>query len=391
MTASTTPNQSSQRGWPALLHRVIRTIRSNRLVEPGQHVLIGISGGPDSVALLSVLHRLSRSWHFSLKAAHFNYGLRGRESDQDEQFVRALCHVLDVPLSVMALDVRSRARGTSLQAAARDLRYRALTTMAEEGGADRIAVGHTADDQAETVLLWMLRGAGLRGLSGMPVSREGKIVRPLYDCSRRQVLDYLAGAGLAYREDSSNATPAYTRNRIRQELVPVITRLHPSGVRALCRLADLCREDDGYLEVQTAALCAEHIRKDHEGVWVVERPFVQQLPRALQRRVVRDLLRRRDPLERAPSVQKVERVIQAVMKNGTGRLALGRSAQILIGAHTIRLMAFGERDPGDVRLAPLSISGQPDKSTATWPGTNQTIRIQHLSRELVHDIGPRPD
>ena len=169
---STVAGKVLRQAWPAVLHRVVKTIRSNGLVERGQHLLVAVSGGPDSVALLSLLHRLRSSWALTLTAVHFNYKLRGAESDEDQEFVAVLCRELEIPLHAKRLDVRKRAPRTSLQAAARDLRYRAMMDIAEACGADRIAVGHTADDQAETVLLWMLRGAGLTGLSGMPVSRN---------------------------------------------------------------------------------------------------------------------------------------------------------------------------------------------------------------------------
>ena len=221
------------KGWPAFLHRVAGTVRRRALIERGQHVLVAVSGGPDSVALLALLHRLAASWRLTLTVAHFNYGLRGTESDGDEVFVVSLCRKLGVPLHVRKLSVGRRGRGNSFQAEARRLRYEALETIARECGADRITVGHTADDQAETVLLWMLRGAGLAGLSGMPPSREGGIVRPLYDVSRAEVLAYLRVEGVQYREDSSNAKPRYLRNRIRHEVLPVLrdrksTRLNSS-------------------------------------------------------------------------------------------------------------------------------------------------------------------
>lgn len=389
MMASLAPKKASRQAWPSLLHRVVGTIRSHRLIEPGQHVLVGVSGGPDSVALLSLLHRLRPSWRLSLTAVHFNYGLRGPESDEDEGFVTRLCQALDVPLSVLKLDVRRRRPGVSLQAAARDLRYRAMLTVAEQRTADRIAVGHTADDQAETVLLWMLRGAGLTGLSGMPVSRDSKIVRPLYESSRRDVLEYLNRAGLSYREDSSNAKPIYARNRIRQELVPALKRLVPSSIRALCRLAELCREDDRYLEAQASALAAGRIREEGEGVWAVDRAFLQQLPPALRRRVVRDLLRRCDGRQRAASAQAVEQVLQAVMKTGAARRTL-RFARVVIEGQTVRVMASGGQAATGPEQGPLTLPVVPAESEVWWAGTGQVIRMQRLAREQVGDIMPRP-
>jgi tRNA(Ile)-lysidine synthase len=383
------PRKASRQAWPPLLHRVVRTIRSNQLIENGQHLVVAVSGGPDSVALLSLLDRLRSSWRLSLTVAHCNYGLRGQESDEDEQFVAALCRTLDLPLVVHRLNVGDRTRGTSLQAAARDLRYRALMKTAEACGADRIAVGHTADDQAETVMLWMLRGAGLRGLSGMPVTRDGKIIRPLYDSSRQEVLMYLDHCGLSSRQDSSNAKLLYRRNRIRHEVLPALKHLVPSAVQALCRLADLAREDDRFLDEQIARLSAEKIHQAHEGVWTVERAFVQALPLALRRRFVRDLLRRCDRQQRPASAHTVEQIIQAVMKKGTHRLRL-QSAQVIIEENIIRLIAAGQFESREERHLPLTLALFPRPACIQWAGTDQTIRVERLARAVVGETAPGP-
>ena len=177
----------------------------------------------------------------------------------------------------MGLDVRSRPKGTSLQAYARTLRYRAMTDLAGELGADRIALGHSADDQAETILLWILRGSGLTGLTGMPAQRDGQFIRPLYDVRRDEILTFLQDTGQSYRLDSSNAKPLYTRNRIRHELLPVMQRIAPSAVDALCRLGELCREDERYLEGRAAELGAAHLRQDGHGVSsIARRQFLDQ-------------------------------------------------------------------------------------------------------------------
>jgi tRNA(Ile)-lysidine synthase len=258
-----------------------------------------------------------------------------------------------------------------------------MLDMAEDCGADRIAVGHTANDQAETVLLWMLRGAGLTGLSGMPVARDGKIIRPLLNTTREDILAYLAHAGLSFREDSSNAKPIYLRNRIRQELMPILTRLAPSSVRALCRLAEVCREDDYFLDQQVAALCASRIRQDHDGGWVIDLSFLQQLPRAVQRRVVRDLLRRCDVLHRSPSFRTVERFLQAVTKKRNVSGFTAKSARLLVESDLARFSPMGLQDPS---------SSQPDQAgpttltvpgEVTWAGTGWTFRVQQLTRSHV--------
>jgi tRNA(Ile)-lysidine synthase len=258
-----------------------------------------------------------------------------------------------------------------------------MLDMAEDSGADRIAVGHTANDQAETVLLWMLRGAGLTGLSGMPVARDGKIIRPLLNTTREDILAYLARAALSFREDSSNAKPIYMRNRIRQELMPILTRLAPSSVRALCRLAEVCREDDSFLDQQVAALCASRIRQDHGGGWAFDRSFLQRLPRAGQRRVVRDLLRRCDVLHRSPSFQTVERFLQAVTKKGSASGLSAKSARLLVESDLARFIPTGLQDlsrsqPDQAGPTTLTVPGE-----VTWAGTGWTIRVQQLSRSHI--------
>ncbi|MBH0208926.1 MAG: tRNA lysidine(34) synthetase TilS [Nitrospira sp.] len=298
--------------WPPLVHRVVRTVRSKHLFQPGQRLLVAISGGPDSVALLSILHRLHAQWNLTLTAVHCNYGLRGVESEEDQRCVETLCHGLAVPLHVRAVRLRTHGRPTSIQAEARDVRYRVMHEIANLCGADRIAVGHTADDQAETVLLWMLRGAGLAGLSGMPAVRDDAVVRPLYETTRREILTYLRTAGLSYREDSSNAKPLYLRNRIRQEVIPLLTQLVPSSSKALCRLADLCRADDHYLDQEVAVRTASAVKWGTTGAWTLDRRTLADLPLPLQRRCLRLLLRRSDPHQRAPSFHRIERVRRLV-------------------------------------------------------------------------------
>src|SRR5262249_34969239 len=155
--------------------------------------------------LLSLLDCLRSSWSLKLTAVHCNYGLRGPESDDDQEFVKARCSERHIPLHIRRLSPRDEPRYSSLQAVARDLRYEVFNEIAEECGADRIAVGHTADDQAETVLLWLLRGSGLTGLSGMPAFRDDKVIRPLYETSRLEILTYLHMVGMPFREDSSNS------------------------------------------------------------------------------------------------------------------------------------------------------------------------------------------
>lgn len=392
MTTATAASsrETRRRVWPALLHRVVATIRRRALLERGQHVLVAVSGGPDSVALLSLLHRLAASWKLTVTAAHFNYGLRGTESDGDESFVRSLCREMNVPLLTRRLAVTPRSRGLSVQAAARDLRYRALRELARDCGADRIALGHTADDQAETVLMWMLRGAGLAGLSGMPPFRDGTVIRPLYDATRRDIVAYLRHEDLRYREDSSNAKPLYLRNRLRHEVMPSLTRIAPAGPRTLCRLADLCREDDRYLDGQVAALCSAMVRQDVDGDRTVDRAAVLDLPLALRRRLMRELLRRCDPLGRGPSAAVIERAL-ACLSRGRGATLDCRSARLTVTDESFRVGpaagGIGSRvRPTDLEPKVLDVS-----SVVAWAGTGQRIQAGLLPESRLAEASARDD
>ena len=237
-----------------LLDTVRETIAREAMLPSGGRVLVGLSGGADSVALVRALCALGYEVH----AFHLNHCLRGAESDRDEAFVRALCDRLGLALTVRRADVGQAARetGESVETAARRLRYAAFDRAADKVGAARIATAHTADDNLETMLFHLIRGTGTRGLAGIPPVR-GRIVRPLLDVTREEVEAYLAELGQDYVTDSSNLCAGYTRNRIRQTVVPALRALNPSAAQAAGRAARLARQDDAALEDMAARALAE--------------------------------------------------------------------------------------------------------------------------------------
>ena len=345
--------------------------------------MVAISGGPDSVALLSILHHLRSSWELTLTAVHCNYGLRGEESEGDQEFVETFCQGLGVPLHVQRVGLRTGRYKASLQAEARHVRYRVLQEIAEQCRADRIALGHTADDQAETVLLWMLRGAGLTGLSGMPAFRDHKIIRPLYDTKRQEILRYLRTAGLSFREDSSNFQPHYLRNQVRREVIPVLTRLVPSSVDALCELADICREDDRYLDQQVEALSSSAVNRDSAGGWAIDRGFLLQLPHALQRRCLRNLFRQNDDQFRSPSLQMVDCIIRLASRRGSGSSLDVKGGRVVVDDRHLRFVplrtrAISHAERPHVRGQELSVPGE-----LIWSGTGQRLRVQRQAHNQV--------
>jgi tRNA(Ile)-lysidine synthase len=274
-----------------LLASVRRDIRHHGLWPPGARVVVGLSGGADSVALVHLLHALAAEGAVAIAAAaHLNHALRP-EADADEAFCRGLCERLGVPFVTERAPVRELAReaGLSIEAAGRRERYRFLERVRLAQAATRIAVAHTAEDQAETVLLRLLRGAGTRGLRGV-LRRRGHVVRPLLSCRRDALRAWLAEREIRWREDASNADLTVPRNRIRHELLPLLARSYqPAIVRVLARTADVADAEDALLE-QFAAEGAARLVVAVPGGLEVRRAGLAALPLALARRVVRRAL-----------------------------------------------------------------------------------------------------
>ncbi len=271
-----------------MVRQVARSISRRRLLDATDRVAVAVSGGPDSVALAWLLHALAAraSWQIA-GLIHVNHGLRGAESDADEAFCRELADRLSWPIVTRRVDVREAARRArrSIEATARDLRYAEFEAGAEEFSATAVATGHTADDQAETVLLRLLAGAGTRGLSGVR-PRRGPYRRPLIDCRREELRTWLVGRGEPFRTDASNDDASVPRNRLRRDLLPVIEQVAPGGIAALVRLADLAADDEAVLESLATEWLAKLVSTE-DGLAEVDAAALAALPAALGRRVVR--------------------------------------------------------------------------------------------------------
>ena len=225
-----------------MLNKLERFIRQHRLLASGDRVICAVSGGADSMALLFGLYLLREKMNLSLEAAHFNHGLRGTESDEDEAFVRDFCLGLDIPFHCGRGQVVPGKKG--LEAAAREARYSYLTGL---GG--KLATAHTADDNAETVLLHMLRGTGLKGLGAIAPVR-GNIIRPMLSITRQQLLDFLNEYHIQYRTDSSNLGDEFLRNRLRHHVMPLLKAENPSLAENLSAMALRLRLDEQALQAQ---------------------------------------------------------------------------------------------------------------------------------------------
>jgi tRNA(Ile)-lysidine synthase len=273
-----------------LLEKVHNTVMSHRMLQSGDLVVVAVSGGPDSVALCHLLHRLRHSLKVELVVAHVHHGLRGAEADQDALFVQNLSQQLSLPVVVQRLQVGSwqKEHGGSLQMAARALRYQCLHQVVAEKGASKIALGHNADDQAEEILLRILRGAGQRGLSGMDPCNHKGIIRPLLECHRHEIMAYLEGHGLAFRHDSSNLKPWCQRNLLRLELLPQLQQAFNSNLNAtLLRTSKIFREEEDFWESHLASWLNEHsLNHGDGGIRFPIRPLLETHP-AMQKRLLR--------------------------------------------------------------------------------------------------------
>jgi tRNA(Ile)-lysidine synthase len=275
-----------------LYSRWSQEIRRSGLVRAGERLGVAVSGGADSVLLLALMTKLAPAMGLVLSVVHFNHHLRGAESDEDERFVSELAARLAVEFIRGEGDVARRAREQkrNLEATAREMRYRFFSSLLRGGRLDKIATAHTANDQAETVLLRLLRGTGTQGLGGIFPVLDGMIIRPLLGLTRADVEAELGRRGLAYRVDSSNLELRYRRNRIRIELLPQLARdFNPDIVLALASLADRARDDEGYLAQQAHDRAAPwRMRESGEEKFPV-RPL-SELPRALAFRVIRQMI-----------------------------------------------------------------------------------------------------
>lgn len=315
-----------------LINKVEKYIREHALIRPGTRVAAAVSGGADSVALLCILLMLRGELGVVLSVAHFNHQIRGAEADADEQFVKALAEKFQLEFHCGSADVPAYAtdRKLSLETAARKLRLRWFGEIVQQGKTEKIATAHTLDDQAETVLMRILRGTGGRGLTGIAPHRpEGNLLRPLLGITRPEIEDYLRGLKQSWREDATNQDLHHTRNRIRHELLPLLARDYNPAVRQhLADLADIARAEEDYWEKEISALVSRLIRsgkpsRSGRSSGPAESPVraldiapFKMLPLAIQRRVLRAMA---EPFDAALEYHHVQQLLVLVHEKQSGK------------------------------------------------------------------------
>lgn len=260
-----------------LVNKVRKFIEARNLISSGESVLVAVSGGADSVALLYVLSEVRRQMKFDLEAAHLNHGIRGKAADEDAVFVRSLCQELGVVCHVEKTDTPSFAKNAklSMEEAARELRYKFLKDVAITHHHDKIALGHTMNDQSETVLMHLIRGAGLLGVTGMkpiseaapapaegPAPRRILFIRPFLPIKRAEIEQFLSTRQIPYREDLSNVDSSLLRNRVRHELVDFLKNYNPRIIEVLASHASLLAQAEDYLSGVTSEAFNNCLRKE---------------------------------------------------------------------------------------------------------------------------------
>jgi tRNA(Ile)-lysidine synthase len=333
------------------------------MLERGDRVLVAVSGGPDSVALLDLLVLLQPRYGIELHVAHLNHMLRP-EAVEEADFVRALAADRGLPITVGSADVRAIAAcdKLSIEHAARNARRQFLLRTADAVDATRIALGHHADDRVETVLLRLLRGTGLNGLGGIrPVSIP--FMRPLFDATRAQIMAYVEGRRLPYREDPSNRDPAFLRNRVRCELVPLLEDLRPGCKQAILRLSELAWEDRSYLFMQSAMLLARKVLAEQSAGRVSLRlaALSRIQPSTMRWRVIREAAQFFPAQATDIEHTHIKAVMRLVTEGKTGdrvHLPHGLIAERGYGVLVLRL---GETAPGEpVGEFALNVPGETD-------------------------------
>jgi tRNA(Ile)-lysidine synthase len=312
-------------------------------------VIAAVSGGPDSVALLRALVAVRSAGPGRIIAAHCNHRLRGGESEADAAFVAELCGELGVPCEIGVADVSQMAElGDGLEAAAREARYDFLSEAVRRHGARYLAMAHTADDQAETILQRILRGTGLAGLAGIPrlrpLNEMTTLIRPLLGARRSEVLAYLAHLGQDYRQDASNLERRFTRNRIRRELLPKLAAdYNPAVVEALVRLGQLAREAQEVLAAEAAALRERAATPLPGRGWQIDALRLAGQPHYLIREMFVDLWRASDWPLQAMGLVQWDRLAQLLVDRSPQKQVFpGNVLAEGDGSGTLRLMKLTE-------------------------------------------------
>ncbi len=370
-----------------LITEVRSYIDAYQMLSPGATVLVAVSGGPDSMALLAILQRLQPIYGIRLLAVHIDHQLRGQESVRDALFVRQQAARLGTPCRVLQVEAAGfrQTSGLSPQHAAREVRYAALAQLQKRLAADRVALGHMADDQTETILLRLLRGTGPAGLAGIPPIRP-PYIRPLLSIRRQVLIDFLRREGMPWVQDSSNDKRIYQRNRVRLDVLPALRQHNPQIDERLYELADMMAAEHDLLERQVDAWYSCIVRERSGQRLVLQCRAYGHVPLAIQRRLLRRLVDHHIDSPAAVGFQHIERLRMLLTHGNVGeRLTL--PGQWLAERHHDVAIMWRERPPAiEVPAVMLSVPGQAELQDMEGVVTAEFLRAVPLPLASRRDV-----
>ncbi|MEK6673361.1 MAG: tRNA lysidine(34) synthetase TilS [Nitrospirota bacterium] len=339
-----------------ILAKIRATIKKHSMLSGGETVLVGLSGGPDSVCLLHVLHELRDEFRLGLHAIYIDHGLRPDETPAEIDLCKTLCEGLSVIFIVKAIDVKTYAKehGLNKQDAARDLRYRVFDEVFFDIRADRLALGHNADDQIETLFMRIFRGSGPKGLTGIPPVR-GKIIRPLIETERKYIEEFLDERRINYIVDSSNLKEDYLRNKLRLSFVPEIKKINPDIAVTISRTMDILREEERYFDILVTKTLMKLIsRKTDAHIELFLSPM-ESMEKVILRRVLRRAIDETKGL-RGVGFVHIEDIIDLIKQGRHGdRLYLPKGLRIIKSYSTLAMISEA---PCRIETYALNVPGE---------------------------------
>lgn len=349
-----------------MLKNVLKTIEKNQLIGNGDSVLISCSGGPDSMCVLDILLKLRDKFGLKLAVAHINHGLRGKEADQDEKFVKKIAEKNNLKFFLKKVNVKKycKSKKVSSEEGARDLRKKALEEFKHRLNANKIALGHNADDQAETMIMRFIDGSGIKGLRAMSLKEKNGIIRPLLNVSKKEILEYLRKSKIKYRIDKTNKNNVFLRNKIRNKIVPEIKNINPNFLETISGAGKLFALSYDFLEKNAQNFINNYV-KEKQGSFIIENDTFENLDKIIQYHVLKTLfalkisphchsrLRGNDSM--GYKLENEKKVRFKHVENAVEKLSFGKTNfQIKVGANLVF-----EKNYNEIRI------GAPEKEIKT--------------------------
>lgn len=367
-----------------IIERVLKTIENHKLLKKGDSVLVALSGGPDSVALLYLLLNIRDKYNLKLVAAHLDHSIRAG-SPKDKQFCHQLCKDLKVKFYSRRMDVEklAKTKKMTVEEAGRKARYDYFQSISSKYGFSKIATGHTMDDNAETVLFNIIRGSGLKGLSGIPVKREN-IIRPLIDIGKPELIKWLASKKIKFISDPTNRSLKYSRNRVRRKIIPECERINPEFVKSLARLSKNISEDIELIDSITVLAYNDALLSQGNSKIVLDLRKLEKYDTSLGKKAVSEAFFRLTGVRMSPSFELLSRANETINGRSGAKSPLGKGVWVEKSQGKISVF----KKPGkryESGTTPLLVPG-----TTKMPGMNWSMKTRLLKKREIKTLITKP-